>query len=119
MGGDRFDHFLSQADLKINYYDSKFRRDNPYNPNKMLAEFNIQIVDEHHLMKTRDKMKKEIGVKVDEFMVIEGCESDDKVILGGKDAFLNHLCTYFNFNVCYSSEKKGAKKLNRFLNDPE
>ena len=42
--GDRFDHFLSQADQKINYYTSNFRSDNPYNPNKMVVEFNIGIV---------------------------------------------------------------------------
>ena len=38
-------------------------------------------------MGIRDKMKKEVGVKVDDFLVVEGCESDDKIVLGGKDAF--------------------------------
>ena len=45
-------------------------------------------------------MRREVGVKVDECLVIEGCESDDKVVLGGKDAFLSHFCTFFNFNIC-------------------
>ena len=62
-------------------------------------------------------MKKEVGVKVDECLVIEGCESDDKVVLGGKDAFLNHFCSFFNFNICWSNEQKAAKTLNKFLND--
>ena len=48
-----------------------------------------------------------------------GCESDDKVILGGKDAFLSHFCTYFHFNICFSNEKKAAKELNRFFNDSD
>ena len=39
--GDRFDHFLSQADEKINYYESNFRFENPYNPQKKVVEFNI------------------------------------------------------------------------------
>ena len=49
-------------------------------------------------------MRREVGVKVDECLVIEGCESDDKVVLGGKDAFLSHFCTFFNFNICFSNE---------------
>ena len=78
--GDRLDHFLSQADLKINYYDSMVRQTNPYNPRNMLAEFNIQVVEESQLMDMRDKMRREVGVRVDEILVIEGCESDDKVV---------------------------------------
>lgn len=85
----------------------------------MLAEFNIAIVDEGSLMSIKEKMKREVGVKVDECLVIEGCESDDKVVLGGKDAFLNHFCSYFNFNICWSNEQKGAKHLNTFLNDSD
>lgn len=68
-------------------------------------------------MKIRDKMKREVGVKVDEILVVEGCESDDKIVLGGKDAFISHFCHYFNFNICYSHEKKSVKALSRFLND--
>ena len=64
-------------------------------------------------------MRKEVGVKVDEVLVMEGCESDDKVVLGGKDAFLSHFCHHFNFNICFSSEAKAAKKLSRFLNDSD
>ena len=62
-------------------------------------------------------MRKEAGVKVDEILVVEGCESDDKTVLGGKDAFLSHFCTNFNFNICFSGEKRASKKINRFLND--
>ena len=70
-------------------------------------------------MGIRDKMKKEVGVKVDDFLVVEGCESDDKIVLGGKDAFLSHFCTYFTFNICYSNEQKAAKSLNNFFNDSD
>ena len=115
--GDRFDHFLSKADQKINYYESMFRNDNPYNPKGKMVEFNIGIVEEHDLMLMRDKMKREVGVKVDECLVIEGCESDDKIVLGGKDAFLSHFCTYFEFNICFAHEKKAAKALSKFMND--
>ena len=85
----------------------------------MIAEFNIGIVDEGQLLNIRDKMKREVGVKVDEMLVVEGCESDDKVVLGGKDAFLNHFCHYFNFNICFSNEKNAAKKLNAIFNDSD
>ena len=64
-------------------------------------------------------MRREVGVKVDECLVIEGCESDDKVVLGGKDAFLSHFCTFFNFNICFSNEQKAAKSLNKFFNDSD
>ena len=70
-------------------------------------------------MSIRDKMRREVGVKVDECLVVEGCESDDKIVLGGKDAFLSHFCSYFNFNICYSSEQRAAKKLNKFFNDSD
>eukprot|EP00354_Favella_ehrenbergii_P005475 CAMPEP_0170456852 /NCGR_PEP_ID=MMETSP0123-20130129/4343_1 /TAXON_ID=182087 /ORGANISM="Favella ehrenbergii, Strain Fehren 1" /LENGTH=85 /DNA_ID=CAMNT_0010720457 /DNA_START=284 /DNA_END=537 /DNA_ORIENTATION=- len=83
-------------------------RSNPYNPKNMLCEFNIEVVEDAHLIAMKDKMKREVGVKIDEILVIEGCESDDKVILGGKDAFINHFCHYFKFNICYSHEKKAA-----------
>ena len=64
-------------------------------------------------------MRREVGVKVDECLVIEGCESDDKVVLGGKDAFLSHFCTFFNFNICFSNEQKAAKSINKFFNDSD
>ena len=85
----------------------------------MIAEFNIGIVDEGQLLAIRDKMKREVNVKVDECLVVEGCESDDKVVLGGKEAFLNHFCHYFNFNICFSNEKNAAKKLNAIFNDSD
>ena len=68
-------------------------------------------------MAMRDKMKREVGVKIDEVLVVEGCESDDKIVLGGKDAFVSHFCSYFNFNICFSHEKKSAKALNKWMND--
>ena len=115
--GDRLDHFLSKADQRINYYESLFRKENPYNPYNKVVEFNIGIVDDHALMQIRDKMKREVGVKVDELLVVEGCESDDKIVLGGKEAFVSHFCSYFNFNMCYANEKRGVKALSKFMND--
>ena len=72
-----------------------WRNKNPYNPRNLLCEFNIEVVEEQALMAIRDRMRKEVGVRVDEILVVEGCESDDKVVLGGKDAFLNHFCSNF------------------------
>ena len=44
--GDRLDYFLSEADRKINYFESQVGRSNPCNPHKMLAEFNIQVLQD-------------------------------------------------------------------------
>lgn len=45
---------------------------------------------------------------------------DDKIILGGKNEFLSHFCTLFNFNICYSEkENKAMKKTVDILNDNE
>ena len=85
----------------------------------MLCEFNIQVVSDSNLMAIKDRMRREVGVKVDEVLVIEGCESDDKVVLGGKMAFLDHFCRYFKFNICFSHEKESAKRLNKFFNDSD
>ena len=55
--GDRFDHFLSNADQKINYYDSTLTGGrNPYNPYGMIAEFDIRILEEDKMVAIRDKM---------------------------------------------------------------
>ena len=96
-----------------------WRQSNPYNPKNMLCEFNIDIAQDNDLQAMRDRMRSEVGVKFDEVLVVEGCESDDKVVLGGKDAFLNHFCHYFHFNICFSHEKKAAKKISAFFNDSD
>ena len=55
-----------------------------------------------------------------EMIVFEGCEEDDKVVLGGKNAFLSHFCTFFNFNICYGpSESKFIKKGIKQFNNTE
>ena len=95
------------------------RLKNPHNPYKLIAEFNISIVEDVQLLQIKDRMKQEVGVRIDDMLVVEGCESDDKLVLGGKDAFLNHFCTYFQFNICYSNEKNGAKAMNRYFNDSD
>ena len=40
------DYFLSQADQKINYWESKWQWENPHNPRNMVAEFDIRIIDD-------------------------------------------------------------------------
>ena len=49
-------------------------------------------------------------------IVFEGCEQDDKIILGGKNAFLSHFCTFFNFNICYApgEQKMMQREMKRF-----
>ena len=116
--GDRLDYFLSEADRKINYYESQIGRSNPYNPHRMLAEFNIQVLDDYAFTQLKNKMKDEFDVKADEVLVMEGCENDDFNILGGKHAFLSHFCNFFNFNICYSAVEQSAnKEIHKFFND--
>ena len=50
---------------------------NPYNPKNMVVEFNITVVDENRLQGISDKMAKDLQIKVDECLVVEGCETDD------------------------------------------
>jgi len=49
----------------------------------------------------RDSMKDmNKNVPLDgEMIVFEGCEEDDKIVLGGRNPFLSHFCTFFNFNI--------------------
>lgn len=65
-------------------------------------------------------MKDQYGIKVDDLLAVEGCINDDKTILGGKNEFLSHFCTFFNFNICYSNkEAKAMKKTFDMLSDHE
>ena len=55
-----------------------------------------------------------------EMVVFEGCENDDQVLLGGKNAFLSHFCEFFKFNICHGpGDRKGLKKSIERFNDPE
>ena len=46
--------------------------------------------------------------------------NDDKTILGGKNEFLSHFCTFFNFNICYSmKENKAVRKVQNVMNDTD
>ena len=40
-----------------------------------------------------------------EMIVFEGCDEDDKIVLGGKHAFLSHFCTFFPFNICHAASE--------------
>ena len=92
---------------------------NPYNPFALNTEFKINILDDHHFIQMRDQMHAEQkSVPLDgEMVVFEGCDQDDKIVLGGKNAFLSHFCTFFNFNICYANQEsasiqKGIRKFN-------
>ena len=78
------DYFLHTADQKINYWESVYKRDNPYNPYNMIAEFNITEVDDAKMIKLKKDMKDHFDLVVDEMLVVEGCVNDDKTILGGR-----------------------------------
>ena len=86
----------------------------------MVTEFNITVIDEAYFKEIRSKMKKDYGIKVDDMLVVEGCLNDDKTVLGGREAFLSHFCTFFNFNICYShAESKGVRKLDKKISDED
>ena len=66
----------------------------------------------------KDQVKKQYGVSIQDFLAVEGCIEDDKILLGGRPEFLSHFCTLFRFNICYQySESKAMKKTNEFLNN--
>ena len=116
----KFDYFLYQADKKINYYESRIIDTNPYNPFKLEVEFKVNVVDEGKFDELKQLLKGKYGVKCDDILAIEGCINDDKTILGGKNEFFSHFCTFFNFNICYSNkENKALKKTYDMLSDHE
>ena len=104
--GDKFDHFLYNADRNINHYKSQIGLENPYNPMRLITEIKIQVMPDDYFDKLKTDMKREHNIIVDELFVTEGCEQDDFLVLGGKYQFLNHFCTFFDFNVCYASADK-------------
>ena len=60
------------------------------------------------------------GVKIDDMLVVEGCLNDDKTVLGGRLSFLNHFCTFFDFNACHGANEAGPiKKMQKHFNDPD
>jgi hypothetical protein len=75
-------------------------------------------VDEGKFNELKTLLKDNYGVKVDDILAVEGCINDDKTILGGRNEFLSHFCTLFNFNICYSNlENKAMKKTYNMLSD--
>ena len=101
---------MYQADKKINYYESRILDTNPYNPFKLEVEFKVNNVDEGKFEYMKKVMKQKYGMKIDDILAIEGCINDDKTILGGRNEFLSHFCTLFNFNICFSAKENKALK---------
>ena len=83
-------------------------------------EFKVNIVDDGQFNEMRALLKTRYGIKADDMIAIEGCINDDKTVLGGKNEFLSHFCTFFNFNICYSNkENKAMKKTYEMFSDNE
>lgn len=121
--GDRLDYFLSNADQKINYYDDpmNWHGNNPFNPYNMEAQFSINVIDDGQMKKMGTRLEQDHGIKgVTDLLVVEGCMDDDKTVLGGKNEFLNHFCTFFKFNICYSAaESAPIRKQQKRMSDPD
>ena len=95
---------------------------NPYNPFALNTEFKVNILDDAAFFEMRDQMHaQKNGVPLDnEMIVFEGCDQDDKIVLGGKNPFLSHFCTFFNFGICYAAgESKMIQKNIKKFNDPQ
>jgi len=61
-------------------------------------------MDDAAFIQMRDDMhqrNKEVPLD-NEMIAFEGCDQDDKIVLGGRNAFLSHFCTFFKFNICYA-----------------
>ena len=75
-------------------------------------------MDDYEFLKMRDEIKStHKSIPLDnEMIVFEGCDQDDKIVLGGRNAFLSHFCTFFNFNICHArgESKFIQKEINRF-----
>lgn len=90
----------------------------------------MNVVDDDKFDKIRTTLKQHFNVHMDDVLAVEvrhysltylqGCFNDDKIILGGRYEFLNHFCTLFNFNICYSErEAKALKQTYQMFNDNE
>ena len=45
-------------------------------------------------------------------VVFEGCSHDDRVILGGRNQFVMHFCTFFPFeDLCFSVGENATEKM--------
>lgn len=67
------------------------------------------------------KDKKTAKIPLDsEMIVFEGCERDDKTLLGGRQAFMSHFCTFFNFSICREpQDKRSVQGYINLLNNPD
>ena len=52
----------------------------------------------------KDKMKQDFNIKADDCLVMEGCENDDRIVLGNFHGFLNHFCAFYEFSICHSTD---------------
>ena len=103
--------------------------ENPYNPFKFEADFTVNVLEEGKFEQLKEGVSKTFGVQIDDILAVEvrllvhlwqGCVNDDKTILGGRNQFMSHFCTLFNFNICYANmELKALRNTNRLLSDDE
>jgi hypothetical protein len=76
------------------------------------------VVEDSQFNEMKQLLKDRYGIKADDIIAVEGCMNDDKTVLGGKNEFLSHFCTLFNFNICFSNkENKAMKKTFEMLSD--
>ena len=67
----------------------------------MNIEIVVNEVSDGQFEKIKDRMKSEYDIRIKgELIAMEGCVTDDKIILGGKNEFMSHFCTFFNFSSC-------------------
>ncbi len=82
----------------------------------MSTEFTVNEISDHEFIKLRDRMKAAYGVNINgNMMVMEGCVNDDKIILGGRNEFMSHFCTFFNFSACMAGVEGKALKGTRSM----
>jgi hypothetical protein len=69
-----------------------------------------RVVEDGNFDEMKKMLKEEHGVKTDDIIAVEGCLNDTKIILGGRNEFMSHFCTLFNFNICFSNKENKAMK---------
>ena len=86
----------------------------------MSTEFIVSEVTESKLDGVKEKLKEKGVVLKGDMLVLEGCSTDDKIILGGRNEFLSHFCTFFNFDACMAgSDGQALSGTRKVFSDSE